>query len=185
MSGLVVVPFDVATVVRDACTADRRRPNRRAGPAARPAAATSSGRRRRFWAAQPLQGQKAVRDRDQGDVVVPAHPATPLEMVQPKGPLQLPVILLDGLITNGKFCCVRHVRMDLTWWHQPLRLRRSVLQADAALPGASHDPDLDHLPPAQPASRRRPPVGSGLSAAGALGRTSRPALAGVDRRGGA
>src|SRR5215207_3874993 len=63
--------------------------------------------------------------------------------------------LLDGLITNGKFCCVRHVRMDLTWWHQPLRLRRSALQADAALPGASHDPDLDRLPPAQPASDRK------------------------------
>jgi hypothetical protein len=69
--------------------------------------------------------------------------------------------LLDGLITNGKFCCVRHVGMDLTWWHRPLRLRRSALQADAALPGASHDPDLDRLPPAQLLSQRRPPVGSG------------------------
>src|SRR5437867_8358546 len=90
MSGLVVVPFEVATVVRDACTADRRRPNRRAGPAARPAAATRSGRRRRFWAPQPLQGQKAVRDRDQGDVVVPAHPATPLENGPAQGPPSAP-----------------------------------------------------------------------------------------------
>src|SRR4029453_8327401 len=42
------------------------------------------------WASPPFQGQKAVRDRDQGDVVVPAHPAAPLEVVQPKGPLSAP-----------------------------------------------------------------------------------------------
>jgi hypothetical protein len=126
-----------------------------------------------------------VGDRDQGDVVVPAAKAAALEVVQPQGAFELAIVLLDGLITNGEFCCVRHVRMDLTWWHQPLRLRRSALQADAALPGASHDPDLDRLPPAQLPSRRRPPVGSGLPTAGALGRARRPALAGADRRGGA
>jgi hypothetical protein len=36
--------------------------------------------------------------------------------------------LLDGLITNGKFCCVRWVRLSLSWWHRPLRLRESALQ---------------------------------------------------------
>ena len=25
-------------------------------------------------------------------------------------------VVLDGLITNGKFCCVRRVRLSLTWW---------------------------------------------------------------------
>jgi hypothetical protein len=92
---------------------------------------------------------------------------------------------LDGLITNGKFCCTRRVRLSLTWWHRPLRLRRSALHTDAALVGASHDPDLDRLPPAQPASRWRAPLGSGLPAAGALGRARRAALAGADRPGGA
>jgi hypothetical protein len=59
--------------------------------------------------------------------------------------------LLDGLITNGKFCCVRRVGLSLTWWRRPLRLRASVLQTDVALSGEPDDPDpdLDRLPPAQ------------------------------------
>ena len=43
-----IVPVGVASAVRNVCTPDRRRPNRRAEPAAHPAAATTSGRRRRF-----------------------------------------------------------------------------------------------------------------------------------------
>jgi hypothetical protein len=68
--------------------------------------------------------------------------------------LDLLVALLDGLITNGKFCCVRRLRLSLTWWRRPLRLRASVLQTDVALSGEPDDPDpdVDHLPPAQPAS---------------------------------
>src|SRR5215469_13670028 len=31
--------------------------------------------------------------------------------------------VLDGLITNGKFCCVRRARLSLSWWHRPLLLR--------------------------------------------------------------
>jgi hypothetical protein len=100
--GRVVVRFGVATVVRDVCTPDRRRPNRQAEPAARRAAATRSGRRRRFWASQPLQGEKAVRDRDQGHVVVPAGPAAPLEMVQPKAAFELAVILLHSPAQPGQ-----------------------------------------------------------------------------------
>src|SRR5215216_3687119 len=93
--------------------------------------------------------------------------------------------VVDGLITNGKFCCIRRVRLGLTWWHRPLRLRRSGLETDAALVGAPHDPVLDRLPPVQPPSRQRPPLGSGLPAAGALDRATRPAPAGADRPGGA
>ena len=29
----------------------------------------------------------------------------------------------DGLIANDKFCCVRRLRLRLSWWHRPLRLR--------------------------------------------------------------
>ena len=67
--------------------------------------------------------------------------------------LQLEVGGLDGLITNGKFCCVRRLRLSLTWWRRPLRLRASVLQTDVALSGEPDDPDpdVDRLPPAQPA----------------------------------
>jgi len=42
---------------------------------------------------------------------------------------------VDGLITNGKFCCVRRVRLSLSWWHRPLRLRGSALHTDVALVG--------------------------------------------------
>jgi len=38
-----------------------------------------------------------------------------------------------GLITNGKFCCVRRLPLSLTWWRRPLRLRACVLQTDVAL----------------------------------------------------
>jgi hypothetical protein len=34
-------------------------------------------------------------------------------------------VLFDGLITNGKFCLVRRLRLSLTWWRRPLRLRAS------------------------------------------------------------
>ena len=90
----------------------------------------------------------------------------------------------DGLITNGKFCCVRRVQLSLTWWRRPLRLRRSALHTDVALVGEFDDPDLDRLPPVQPAPGRRAPVGSGLPAAGASGRAGRPARPDADRRGG-
>jgi hypothetical protein len=163
------------------------------GPRGRSAAAGRAHRSGRRVPLCPLavdglgagDGQEGVRQQRQGDVAVPARPPADLVVVQADLTLGLLKALLDGLITNGKFCCTRQVRMDLTWWHRPLRLRGLALQADAALQGASHGPDLDRLPPAQPASRRRPPVGSGLSAAGALGRTRRPVPAGADRRGGA
>ncbi len=61
---------------------------------------------------------------------------------------------LDGLITNGKFCCVRRVQLSLTWWHRPLRLRGSALHTDVALVGEPDDPDLDRLPSVQPAPGR-------------------------------
>ena len=93
--------------------------------------------------------------------------------------------VLDGLITNDKFCCVRRLRLSLTWWHRPLRLRASVLQADVAPVGEPDEPDVDRLPPAHSAPRRGAPVGSGLPVAGALGGAGRSAGPGADRRGGA
>ncbi|MDT9146116.1 hypothetical protein RSW78_26175, partial [Escherichia coli] len=80
-----------------------------------------------------------------------------LAAVQPADLLGLLVIFLDGLITNGKFCCVRRVRLSLSWWHRPLRLRESALQEDVALAGERDEPDLDRVPPARPVSRRRAP----------------------------
>jgi hypothetical protein len=97
------------------------------------------------------------------------------------GPLEMKERDFDGLITNGKFCCVRRVRLSLTWWRRPLRLRRSALHTDVALAGEPDDPDLDRLPPVQPAPGRRAPVGSGLPVAGASGRAGRPARPDADR----
>jgi hypothetical protein len=65
------------------------------------------------------------------------------------------VVELDGLITNGKFCCVRRLRLSLTWWRRPLRLRASVLQTDVALSGEPDDPDPDVLLGLAPTRRIR------------------------------
>src|SRR5207253_11331076 len=37
------------------------------------------------------------------------------------------VVSLDGLIKNGKFCCVRRVQLGMTWWVRPLGLRGYAL----------------------------------------------------------
>src|SRR5919201_881136 len=138
-----------STVGVCAGTADTRRPNTPAAIAAHAIPQRWSGRRSRFWV-QPLQRDEGMRDRHQGHVVMPALEGAALEVVQAERVLQFPIVVFDGLITNGKFCCTRRVRLDLTWWHRPLRLRRSALHTDAALVGEPHDPDLDRLPPAQP-----------------------------------
>jgi hypothetical protein len=126
-----------------------------------------------------------VGEHRQRGPAVPGAPAAQLVLVQADQALGGLEALLDGLITNGKFCCTRRLRLGLTWWHQPLRLRRSGLRTDAVLVGAPHDPDLDRLPPVQPPPRQRPPLGSGLPVVGALDRARRPAPAGADRSGGA
>jgi hypothetical protein len=135
----------------------------------------------------PHDRQNGKGNHRQRDVPIPRLVAADLVVVQPGLALAGLEAGLDGLITNGKFCCTRRVRLRLTWWHRPLRLRGSGLETDAVLVGAPHDPDLDCLPPAQPPPRRRPPLGSGLPAAGALdGRTMRRhRIGGADGTGGA
>jgi hypothetical protein len=32
-------------------------------------------------------------------------------------------IVLNGMITNDKFCCTRWGQLPLSWWRRPLRLR--------------------------------------------------------------
>jgi hypothetical protein len=126
------------------------------------------------------------REEDVGDQAdrgpaVPGGPGGDLAAVQPGDLLRLLVVLFDGLITNGKFCFVRQLRLSLTWWHRPLRLRGSALHTDVALVGEPDEPDLDRLPSVQPAPGRRAPVGSGLPAAGASGPAGRPARPDADR----
>ena len=116
---------------------------------------------------------------------VPGLPADDLPGIQADHLLAELVIFCDGLITNGKFCCVRRLELSLSWWHRPLRLRGSALQGDVVLAGEPDEPDLERVPPVQPEPGRRAPAGSGLSAAGALGRAGRPAGCDADRGGGA
>ena len=80
----------------------------------------------------PAEGECAV---DQGLVAADREVGADLEVGPAQLVFDLLVALLDGLITNGKFCCVRRLRLSLTWWHRPLRLRASVLQTDVALVG--------------------------------------------------
>lgn len=53
----------------------------------------------------------------------PANPfATPLEIL-PEWYLYPVFQILNGLITNDKFCFVRHVHLSLSWSRVPLRCR--------------------------------------------------------------
>jgi hypothetical protein len=54
-------------------------------------------------------------------VAVPAGIGAALEVIQAQPVLELAVVVLDGLITNDKFCCVRRLGLSLTWWRRPLR----------------------------------------------------------------
>src|SRR2546430_5431079 len=84
----------------------------------------------------PAEGERAV---DQCLVAADRDLGADLEVGPAEFVLDLLVTLFDGLITNGKFCCVRRLRLSLTWWRRPLRLRASVLQTDVALSGEPDD----------------------------------------------
>ena len=99
-------------------------------------------------------GEVDVGEQADRGPAVPGFPADDLSGVQAGALLGELVIFFDGLIANGKFCCVRRVQLSLTWWHRPLRLRGSALHTDVALVGEPDDPDLDRLPSVQPAPGR-------------------------------
>ena len=110
-------------------------------------------------------GADRERGHDQHDVPRDRGAEPGLALVQAEAALPELKALFGGLITNGKFCCVRRVRLSLGRWHRPLRLRGSVLQSDLALAGKPDDPGLDR----------------GLSAAGGVGRAGQRAGSGADR----
>jgi hypothetical protein len=74
---------------------------------------------------------------DQGPV--PADGAIGLDLkVRPAQLLfHLLIPLLNGLITNDKFCLSRHVSLKLTWSRYPLRLRLCTRASGTCLPGES------------------------------------------------
>jgi len=85
----------------------------------------------------PAEAERAV---DQDLVAADRDIGADLEIGPAQLVLDLFVTLLDGLITNGKFCCMRRLWLSLTWWRRPLRSRASVLQTDVALSGEPDDP---------------------------------------------
>jgi hypothetical protein len=84
--------------------------------------------------------------------------------------LAIPEPRFDGLITNDKFCFVRHARLTLSWSRRPLRLREdSLLQESDASAGGNRETEMDH-----PTSHCAPPrrdlsLGSSLPAPPARG----------------
>jgi hypothetical protein len=148
MSGLVVVPFEVATVVRDACTADRRRPNRRAGLAARPAAATSSGRRRRFGRRRRSRVRKPCATETRVTWWCQPTQPRPWKWSSPRAPFQLPVILLHSPARPGQPHQL-HDRSRLGQVRQPILGRLGLAAGHSTAASA-------------PAARRRPGVPAGV-----------------------
>src|SRR5450759_3781143 len=59
------------------------------------------GRRIRFWV-EALQGEEAMRQADERDVVVPAAKRAPLEVIEAERVLELAVVLLDAPAQLGE-----------------------------------------------------------------------------------
>ena len=57
--------------------------------------------------------------------------------------LQDPVDLLNGTITNDKFCMSRKGRLHLSWWRMPLRARVAVM-TDREYPSDANEMECCH-----------------------------------------
>jgi hypothetical protein len=69
-------------------------------------------------------GQEGVGKADQMQVCN-CRPIRPiLVLAEPQQLLTVLEELLDGMISNDKFCCTRWGTLPLSWWRRPLRLRR-------------------------------------------------------------
>jgi hypothetical protein len=79
--------------------------------------------------------------------------------------LEIPVVDLNGLITNDKFCFTREVRLKLTWWRRALKQRSAASFSVTTLTGygGSDEPSLDETSSSAGAVGRITPLGSGLS----------------------
>src|SRR5258708_27966770 len=119
-----------------------------------------------FWVGAD-DGAERLGEDGEGDVAVPAGVGAALEVVQGEAVLELAVVVLDGLITNDKFCCTRRERLSLSWWRKPLPQRGPVFQAEPVRAEEPYEPDMDCLPPVRFAPRCTAPVGSGVPVTGA------------------
>src|SRR2546430_17348153 len=76
------------------CRLGRRRSNRRSAAGVRAGSRTGSGRRMRFWV-EPFEGEEAVRDGDERDVMMPALVGAAFEVVESEPVFELAVVVLD------------------------------------------------------------------------------------------
>jgi hypothetical protein len=71
--------------------------------------------------------------------------------------------LLNGLITNDKFCITREVRLKLSWWRKPLKERVGVDTAEAVQScGGKNETRMAQAASADRARRCPAVLGSGL-----------------------
>ena len=87
------------------------------------------------------------------------------------------IAVLNGLITNDKFCLIRTQRLTLSWWRRPLRLRdpgtAAYLHEDSVPRGGADEAVMASAPTPTGEPGRGAAVGSGLSAPAALGDVDR------------
>jgi hypothetical protein len=77
-----------------------------------------------FPQAQLETPQKKVRQHRREHMVVPAWIFAHFIVVHPEFRFPFFEALLNGLITNDKFCCTRWGTLHLSWWRRPDSLRR-------------------------------------------------------------
>jgi hypothetical protein len=71
-------------------------------------------------------GQEGIGEADQLQVCH-GRPVRPvLVLAEPQQLLGIFQPLLDGMISNDKFCCTRWGVLQLSWWRRPHRLRRYI-----------------------------------------------------------
>lgn len=68
-------------------------------------------------------GQEGIGEADQMQVCNCRPIGAILVVAEPQQLLQVFHPLLDGMISNDKFCCTRWGVLQLSWWRRPNRLR--------------------------------------------------------------
>jgi anti-sigma factor RsiW len=68
--------------------------------------------------------QKEMRQHRREHMMVPASVFAYFIVIHPEFRFAFFEALLNGLITNDKFCCTRWGTLHLSWWRRPRQLRR-------------------------------------------------------------
>jgi hypothetical protein len=86
--------------------------------------------------------------------------------------LEGPETVLNGTITNDKFCMTRAGRLHLSWWRRPLRSRPTAPDVsgypadETSRRGGTHETSMEHPPSVPRGSRWSSSLGSRLPGPG-------------------